>query len=178
MKLASAAQMRELDRQAIEERGISSLEPVSYTHLDVYKRQAIYIAGAQVGLGSIHNGAAGRSGGGFRQIQKIAADIPFGPILACNVIPAVHQAVNGDNGAGVHSGKNGSVGRGAAADIDAIAIDTAIGLKYIVPVSYTHLDQGAILAALGENGQDAGFLRVVENEDIPFAGGIAAGVYG
>ena len=35
--LATTEQMRELDRTAIEERGIPSLEPVSYTHLRAHE---------------------------------------------------------------------------------------------------------------------------------------------
>ena len=93
---------------------------------------AVHIAHAQIALGGVHDGAAGGRSGGLGQVQEITADIALGAVFAGDVIPAVHQTVDGDDGVGVHGGQHFALCGGAGTNIHAVAVDPAVRLKDVV----------------------------------------------
>ena len=98
---------------------------------------AVDITGAKMLHGGIHDGIAGggRSGVGSGQIQEIAADIAFRAVFAGDIIPAVFEAVDGDDGAAVHAGQDLGFRGGAGANVDAVAIGAAIGGEDVVLIN-------------------------------------------
>src|SRR5699024_10262339 len=91
---------------------------------------AVHVTRAQVLLGSGHDVAVG--GGRLRQVQEVAADVTLGAVLAGDVVPAVHQAVDRDDGVLLNGGQHRAVSGGAGADIHAVGIDAAVCSEDVV----------------------------------------------
>ena len=91
---------------------------------------AVHITRAQVLLGGGRDVAVG--GGRLRQVQEVAADVTLGAVLTGDVVPAVHQAVDRDDGVLLNGGQHRAVGRGVGADVHAVGIDAAVCSEDIV----------------------------------------------
>ena len=79
---------------------------------------------------SVHDVAVG--GGRLRQIHIVAADITLGAVLAGDIVPAVHQTVDGDDGVRLDGSQHGTVGGCAGTDVHAFGIDTAVCSEEVV----------------------------------------------
>ena len=64
--------------------------------------------------------------------QQIAADVALRAVLAGDVIPAVYQTVDGDDGAGVDGGQAVAVGGGAGPDVHSALGHAAVGGEDVV----------------------------------------------
>ena len=114
-----------IHRPAPEFEELQPTAEILETGIKVVDLLAPYLKGGKIGL---------FGGAGVGKYQEVAADVALGAVLAGDVVPAVHEAVDGDDGVVVHRGQGLAVGGGAGADIHPVASDPAVGGEDVILV--------------------------------------------
>ena len=117
---------------------MKSLSAVSYTHLDVYKRQLLYMSGASERMGRVEDGTTA-SDFDPEEIRRKAS-------LNSSVVPVEYEGIkyNLIDAPGLFDFETGAAEGIMAAESVLICVSgrsgVTVGAEKAYPVSYTHLD--------------------------------------
>ena len=106
----------------------------------------------------------GRTDAGSGQVHKVAADIALGAVLTGDAVPAIHQAGDSDNSAAVDGGQNLTVRGGGGANVHAVGVGAAIGLKNIILINLEKI-RGDITGVAVKADLVPAVQRVIQNSD-------------